>query len=475
MKVLLVGGGIASLSTAFYIKKLALPVSQIIIVESSDRLGGWINSEKIFDKENNRNIIFESAARIFRYKPLQRRELNTLNLASELGISDEIEYIPDTHIAAKNRFVFSNGKLNSFNPNVTLGKKDDTLASYFLYNELKGIPRASNIKDESIYDFMSRRFGSDFTEKIVDPYFNSICYGDIKELSSYSLLKGLYSAESKYGSITKGYMRGRKESRIRMKERFTNFSIYRFKNGSQTLTDALVNHLKQYDDIKFNTNEKCLSIDLNSSKIKVETDKKSYDVDLVISGVFSKYLGNMISSEKHLKLKGLLNKIDAVNMVVVNLYFDKNILPTEGFGYFVPKIENSPILSCLFDSVFDQDNKNHSTLTVMMGGSRYDEYFNEKLVNDSNKLLEFTLNSLKKQIKFDINPKSYKVSVLKNCYPQYKIGHESLVNEIDSYIKENKLSDKLYLIGSSYNGSGIKDVIYNSKTLCEKQLKLVLN
>jgi hypothetical protein len=37
----------------------------------------------------------------------------------------------------------------------------------------------------------------------------------------------------------------------------------------------------------------------------------------------------MISSEKHMKLKGLLNKIDAVNMVVVNLYFDKNILPTE--------------------------------------------------------------------------------------------------------------------------------------------------
>jgi protoporphyrinogen/coproporphyrinogen III oxidase len=149
-----------------------------------------------------------------------------------LGISDEIEYIPDTHIAAKNRFIFSNGKLNSFSkqnksiwllfqivflfldPNVTLGKRDDKLASYFLYNELKGIPRASNIKDESIHDFMSRRFGSDFTEKIVDPYFNSICYGDIKELSSFSLLKGLYSAESKYGSITKGYMRGRKECKI---------------------------------------------------------------------------------------------------------------------------------------------------------------------------------------------------------------------------------------------------------------------
>jgi hypothetical protein len=39
-------------------------------------------------------------------------------------------------------------------------------------------------------------------------------------------------------------------------------------------------------------------------------------------------LGNMLSNE-HSKLKTLLNKIDAVNMIVVNLYFDKNILPAQ--------------------------------------------------------------------------------------------------------------------------------------------------
>ena len=48
-----------------------------------------------------------------------------------------------------------------------------------------------------------------------------------------------------------------------------------------------------------------------------------------------------------------------------------------------------------------------------MGGSRYDKYFDENLVKDSNKLLEFTLNALKKQINFDIKPKMHKVSVLK--------------------------------------------------------------
>ena len=75
-----------------------------------------------------------------------------------------------------------------------------------------------------------------------------------------------------------------------MKERFTNFSIWRFKNGSQTLTDALVKNLKQYDDVKFISSEKCSNIDFNSSKIKVQTDRNSYTVDLVISGVYSKCL-----------------------------------------------------------------------------------------------------------------------------------------------------------------------------------------
>ena len=83
-----------------------------------------------------------------------------------------------------------------------------------MYNELNGIKREPDVKDESIYSFMSRRFGNEFAEKIVDPYFKNICSGDIKELSALSLLKGLYKAEQKYGSIIKGYMRGSRECKL---------------------------------------------------------------------------------------------------------------------------------------------------------------------------------------------------------------------------------------------------------------------
>ena len=49
----------------------------------------------------------------------------------------------------------------------------------------------------------------------------------------------------------------------------------------------------------------------------------------------------------------------------------------------------------------------------MMGGSLYDKYFDENLVNDPKKLLDFTMNALRKQILIDIEPKSHKISLLK--------------------------------------------------------------
>ena len=121
----------------------------------------------------------------------------------------------------------------------------------------------------------------------------------------------------------------------------------------QTLVDGLVNNLNKFNDVRLNCNENCLELDFKNvaDKINVKTDKGSYDVDYVISSVYSKSkvsslffwglfqmkkqiygiyldLGNMLSNE-HSKLKTLLNKIDAVNMIVVNLYFDKNILPAQ--------------------------------------------------------------------------------------------------------------------------------------------------
>ena len=74
-------------------------------------------------------------------------------------------------------------------------------------------------------------------------------------------------------------------------------------------------------------------------------------------------LANMLSDDLQ-KLKTLLNKIECVNMVIVNLFYEQDVLPVQGFGYLIPSKEKSPILGCIFDSVFNKPGQNSSTLTV---------------------------------------------------------------------------------------------------------------
>ena len=44
------------------------------------------------------------------------------------------------------------------------------------------------------------------------------------------------------------------------------------------------------------------------------------------------------------------------------------------------------------------------------------------------------------------------------------------MSEINNYLVEKKLNNKLYLVGSSYNGFSINDIIFNSRNLCQKVL-----
>ena len=103
------------------------------------------------------------------------------------------------------------------------------------------------------------------------------------------------------------------------------------------------------------------------------------------------------------------------------------------------------------------------TLTVMMGGAWYDKYFQNATKED---LLSVALCQLKEILNIDSKPRAHHVSILKNCIPQYTVGHSNRLYKIKSYISSNKLP--LILCGSSYDGVGINEVIASAKIAAEK-------
>ncbi len=56
-----------------------------------------------------------------------------------------------------------------------------------------------------------------------------------------------------------------------------------------------------------------------------------------------------------------------------------------------------------------------------------------------------------------------------NCIPQYVVGHSKNLQRIERYIDEHKLP--LSLVGNSYRGVSINDVILDSRRQVEKYVK----
>lgn len=147
-----------------------------------------------------------------------------------------------------------------------------------------------------------------------------------------------------------------------------------------------------------------------------------------------------------------------MTVAVVNLAFKGNAHTYNAFGFLVPPSEQLPILGVIFDTCsFPQED--FTVLTVMMGGHWFESRLGSLATNDH--LLQTAISQVRSILNISQDPCNHQVSVLKDCIPQYVVGHHERVNRIRSYINEHKLP--LFLAGSSYDGVGVNDVIFSAK------------
>ncbi len=138
MRLAIIGGGISGLSTvnylfnkfkcyffklsytsfvsfhtykAYYINKFSLPIAEVLLYEGSSRFGGWINSKQV--EFNGDKFHFEKGPRTLRLATGELKEMNSLQIASELNLGPSVEVIPNSHPAARNRYIYYNNKINA--------------------------------------------------------------------------------------------------------------------------------------------------------------------------------------------------------------------------------------------------------------------------------------------------------------------------------------------------------------------------
>ncbi|CAL4105582.1 unnamed protein product, partial [Meganyctiphanes norvegica] len=460
MSVVVLGGGVSGLSAAHYLKTSGL-ASRILVLEASDRLGGWVNSKRYED-----GIIYEMGPRTLRVA--YNAGANTLALAETLNLTEKIINVSYGHPSTKNRMIQVEGKLHKL-PNSLPGilKKVPPFTKPLVMAALHDI-RAKKVvnEDESLYSFVNRRFGSEVAKYAIDPLARGVFAGNAKDLSVTSLARRMHEVEQKYGSVLKGFLKDRKNSEkpdpelmkspLVQRARKEKWAVWSLEGGLETLIESL-EQSNSRDGVEIRTNTEVKGISKNGNRLIIQTDNEEFCADRVISCLPTCNLKSVIRNLSP-ELATLVGFIPFATVAVVSLEYDGQVLQEPAFGYLVPSSQPNKVLGVVFDTcTFPQNNQ--TILTVMMGGYWFRELFGDSPSEDN--LLKIALEEIKNSLSISNDPVRFHVSIQKDCIPQYIVGHSQAVTNARKLIGDLKIP--LALAGNSYDGAGVNDAIISAK------------
>lgn len=197
--------------------------------------------------------------------------------------------------------------------------------------------------------------------------------------------------------------------------------------------------------------------------------KEPQAFDRVIATVPPAALNNMFeagypkgSVQKPTKtMKHLRNHNYAVNVMVINLYYDKpDLIPYRGFGYLIPQsvpLEQNPerALGVIFgsESSQGQDTAPGTKLTIMMGGHWWDNWLDSDIPS-ADEAIAMSQRLLKRHLGIDEIPAVSRARFQRQAVPQYTVGHIERMEELSHDVRR-EFNARLTLAGNWYGLNGV--------------------
>lgn len=447
---IILGAGISGLSLAWFLKRRFENRAAITILEKQDRAGGWIRSA------NKDGFLFELGPRGCRPKGNAGRE--TLLLIEELGLQNEVI---SADPASKYRYLLLNKRLRQ------LPKSIFSFLTFPLSWEIvKGIIKdwktpPSEEDDETIREFISRRFSDAIADKLFDPLTTGIYGGDIRNLSMRSCFPKFVEWERSSGSVIKGALFGNFQPGSSPRSAFAasmgKSTLISFKKGMETLSKELSKQLESH--LRLNSPAAGLNIYPNRVEVKLN-DGSVVEGDHLFSTLPAADMLPLLLT--HRPLSDALKKIPAVSVATVSLGFYKNVLRRKGFGYLVPSSENENIMGMVWDSkVYPEQSRipEETRLTVMIGGAHFPQVQNLA----HKELQEIARKAVYEHLQIDVAPDSSLVNMAKGAIPQYQRGHHQILAGLEAALNTNFRN--LTLLGNSFYGVAVNDCIAKSRQI----------
>jgi protoporphyrinogen/coproporphyrinogen III oxidase len=481
MRVAIVGGGIAGLTSAYELEKACEAGADIryTLFEAREQLGGSLASETV------NGIVLERGPDSFLTEKPAGAEL-----CRELGLGDQLTPSNDanrkTYILVKNRLVPLPDGLMFLIPTKLV---PTALTSLFspstkikMALELLHPPRPSE-GDESVAALVQRHFGQEAVDRLADPLLSGIYGGDATQLSARTVLPKLVEMETQYGSLTRGMLAAHKQMREKMaamraaaangpgaqagqKPSAPRTIFTTLKGGLQQLVDALEARLNP-QWVKKSTPITGLERDRHGWRLHWSDTDELYDAVILASPAWA---AGKLLAPTDAALGDELSAIPYSSSITVNLVFDEaqiGPLP-EGFGFLVPAVEGRAMLACTFvhRKFVGRTPTGKAVLRAFLGGAK-----NEALLDQSDEVLIATVRRELSEILGarivgpHIPAEATQVSRWRRAMAQYAVGHQDRMKRVKEHVAA---LPGLRLAGNAYDGIGIPDCIRTGRNAAKE-------
>jgi oxygen-dependent protoporphyrinogen oxidase len=446
--VVIIGGGISGLATAWWLHKAGVSVQ---VLERERIVGGTIRTVRKdgWLVEAGPNSALETT-------PLFR------TLFSDLGIEGEVVYANEN---SKNRFILRSGMLHALplSPGAFFRSRLWSTGGKLRLFKEPFVGRGT--REESVAEFVVRRLGREFLDYAINPFVAGVFAGNPEELSVRAAFPKLYALEENYGGLIKGQIQGRRERRARAEQSKDRAKMFSFVQGMATLPAAF--HRALNGSILTDVEVRRVAVRQKPgpplfevsgvSKRSPFTVRAACVVTAIPSALTAKLLAPM-DKELCADLEG----IPYPPVAEVFLGFKKADIgrKLDGFGFLIPAVERRSILGTIWSSALfpGRAPDGYEALTTFVGGSRQPELAGQT----DERMIESVVRELSQIMGVRGAPVFARVTRWQRAIPQYVLGHLELMAKVGRL--EHRVPG-LFVSGNFRGGISVGDCVISSERI----------
>jgi protoporphyrinogen/coproporphyrinogen III oxidase len=457
-RIAVVGGGISGLAAAHRLTEV-LPQAELVLFESANRLGG------VLETVRRDGFLVEHSADSFITKYPWATEL-----CRRIGFEDQL--LP-TDESRRRALVVSGDELLRVPAAfvlMTANKPWSIVTTPILSwrGRLRVLlepwmPRrpASELGDESVGAFATRRLGREAYERLVQPLLGGIHTADADRLSLAATFPEYMAQEQYFGCIQPNAKQPSESG-----ARYGMFVAPR--DGVSSLVDTIAGRLPP-GTVRLNTPVAALEHESSDRWRVVLGEGKAEPFDAVIVALPAPAAAKLLATPDG-ELSAELAAIEYASCAIVCVAYRRDQFgrPPDGFGFVVPRIEQRPIIAGSFASEKfpGRAPDGEVLIRVFIGGAQAPE-----LVEQSDEELQrIAHDELAKLMHVTGSPLWSEVVRWRASMPQYHVGHLQRIAQIESRVTA---LGGLELAGNAYHGVGIPQCIHSGEAAADRVAKEV--